>query len=230
MQVNGVGSDLSMPAMMCGQLDDVSRNLQNQIRIKQQELRQLSEKKDLNPEEIAKKQQEIKKEIAELNSQLRQHQMQNRSKQNNGTSIEDMLGTANQNKASDSDKGSGLSVSSMEAMAAADASMKQSEVQDSIGTKMKGRTRILKEEIRLDKVRGVSTEDKEAELAETEEKVNKAVASSVGMAKKAGDTIKEANEKEDKEDKKGDKEDEEDVLNKTSEKTENGYPSVDVYL
>ncbi len=209
MQVNGVGSDLNLPAMMCGQLDDVSRNLQNQIRIKQQELR---------------------KEIAELNNQLRQHQIQNRTKQNNGTSIGDMLGAANQNKASDSDKGSGLSVSSMEAMAAADASMKQSEIQDSIGTRMKGRTRILKEEIRQDKIRGVSTEDKEAELAETEEKINQTVASSVGMAKEAGDTIKDANEKEDKEDKTGDKENEEDVLKAASKKIENGYPSVDVYL
>lgn len=64
------GADLN------SQADFVSRNLQNQIAQAQKELRDLSSDESMTAEEKLKKKQEIQQEIANLNQQLRQRQME----------------------------------------------------------------------------------------------------------------------------------------------------------
>ena len=69
---SGAGAGMNLQA------DSVTRNLQSQIAQKQKELRELSSAQDMAMEDKMKKKQEIQQEIANLNQQLRQHQMEQR--------------------------------------------------------------------------------------------------------------------------------------------------------
>ena len=89
-----------------------------------------------------KKRQEIQQEINNLNQQLRQHQIEQRNKQQskNSSSMDDMVaGTSNTSKKKDT----GLSQASMQAMISADSSMKQAKVQGSMATQIQGRASVL---------------------------------------------------------------------------------------
>ena len=59
--------------------DSVSKNIQNQISNAQKQLQELSANKDMSIEEKMKKRQEIQQQIADLNNQLRQHQIEQRN-------------------------------------------------------------------------------------------------------------------------------------------------------
>ena len=75
--VNGAGaSGMQAGAMGRGQAEDaVSKRLMQQIENAQKKLQEISGNSEISVEEKMKKRQEIQKEISELNSQLRQHQM-----------------------------------------------------------------------------------------------------------------------------------------------------------
>ena len=58
--------------------DPVSKDLLRQIDDAKKKLQELSSNEDLSAEEKMKKRQELQKKISDLNSQLRQHQMEMR--------------------------------------------------------------------------------------------------------------------------------------------------------
>ena len=58
--------------------DSYSKNIQNQIADAQKALQELSSNENLTMEEKRQKRQEIQQEIADLNQQLRQHQIEQR--------------------------------------------------------------------------------------------------------------------------------------------------------
>ena len=76
--------------------DAYSKNIEEQIRNAEKKLQDLSKDEKIPPDERMKKQQEIRKEITELQAQLRQHEMEirqeERQQKSSGTSMEDMLG------------------------------------------------------------------------------------------------------------------------------------------
>ncbi len=101
--------------------------------------------------------------------------------------MDDMLG-GNRTAAKSGNKGSGLSQASMQAMISADSSMKQAKVQGSVATQMQGRANVLKAEIK----QSGSTEAKEAELADLEQKAVNATASQMNTLAEANKAVSEA--------------------------------------
>ena len=171
--------------------DSVSKNIQNQIANAQKKLQELSSNEELSIEDKMKKRQEIQQEINNLNQQLRQHQMEQRKEQQSkkSSSMDDMVaGTKN----TSAKKGTGLSQASMQAMISVDSSMKQAKVQGSMATQMEGKAGVLESEIKMDKVRGASTEKKEEELADLQAKAQAATAAQVSTLADANKKMEEA--------------------------------------
>lgn len=239
MRIEGtMGLNTGMSVGLQG-MDSVSKSIQKQIQSKQQELQKLSENDDLSAEEKMKKRQEIQKEIADLNNQLRMHQFEQRREKQQGkdTGIDDMLGgKKTQTKAQDeksagkSGKNSaGVSQASMQAIISADSSIKQAGIQRSTAVKMEGRAGVLRSEIKQDRGRGAAVIKKEEELADMETKAVNATAAQISTLGKANEALKEAgvgetvNIRKDIKDKKAENgEDEnEPKINQPDEKTEN---------
>jgi hypothetical protein len=209
MTINGISGANTQAAQigMNQAMDSYSKNIQNQIANKQKEMQELSKSEDMSLEDKMKKRQEIQQEIADLNNQLRQHQIEQRKEQQSkGSSMDDMLG-GNRTVAKSGNKGSGLSEASMQAMISTDSSMKQAKVQGSVATQMQGRANVLKAEIK----QSGSTEAKEAELADLEQKAVNATASQMNTLTETNKALSEAakadNEAGKTEDKKQHKED-----------------------
>jgi hypothetical protein len=194
-------------------LDSYSRNIQNQIANKQKEMQELSKSEDMSLEDKMKKRQEIQQEIADLNNQLRQHQIEQRKEQQQSkdSSMDDMLGGNCQAQKKSAKSGTGMSSASMAAIISADMSMGQVKVQSQVKTNLEGRAGVLKAEINLDASRGGNTEAKEEELADIEEKVNNVTSSQMSalsdINKNLEEAAKEDSEAEKTEDKKQHKED-----------------------
>lgn len=183
------GANTQMGQMGMNQAtDSYSRNIQNQIANAQKQLQELSSNEEMTLEEKMKKRQEIQQQISDLNMQLRQHQVEQRKEkqQAKGTSMDDMLGGTKGGKSGS--KSAGLSQASMTAMISADTSIKQAKVQGSVATEMKGRANVLKAEIK----QSGSTEAKEAELADLEQKAVNATASQMNTLAKANKAVEEA--------------------------------------
>lgn len=187
---NSTASGNSMPAEHSGsnmQTDPVSKNIQNRIASLRERLQSISSDENISTEDKMKKRQEIQQEISNLNQQLRQHEIEQRqTQQSKKQPIEDFP----KPRRKSSKKGSGLSQASMQAMISADASMKQAQVQGSVASAMDGRAGVLKAEIKQDA--GRNTEDKEAELAKTEQKSADAAAAQMNTVSDANKAMKEA--------------------------------------
>ena len=197
MTINGIsGANTQTAQMGMNQaMDSYSKNIQNQIANAQKQLQELSSNEEMTLEEKMKKRQEIQQQISDLNMQLRQHQMEQRraerseKQQAKGSSMDDMLGGTNTKTGS---KSAGLSQESMTAMISADTSVKQAKVQGSVATEMKGRANVLKAEMK----QSGSTEAKEAELAELEQKAENATASQMNTLVEANKAVEKAAEAE----------------------------------
>ncbi len=198
MKVNGIaGMNTQMGHMGITQGgDSYSKNIQNQIASAQNQLKELSSDKEMSLEEKVKKRQEIQKQIADLNNQLRQHQVEQRKQkqQEKKTSMDDMLGTGNTRKAKAGKKGRGLSQAGMKALISADSALSQAQAGEQITTQISGQANVLKSEIHMDKQAGLDTKAKEEELAKVEENLAGATASQIESLGKASEEIKEASQ------------------------------------
>lgn len=175
--------------------DSYSRSMQNQIAGAQKQLQEISSNENLSLEEKMKKREEIQKKINDLNTQLRQHQMEQRreKQQSSETSMDDMLGgKKNSGSAKSANKGTGISQAGMTALISADSSKKQAKVQGSTATNLNGAARVLKSEIEMDKKRGIDTQKQEEDLAELEQNALKATASQMRTLNEVNKTLEEA--------------------------------------
>lgn len=217
------------PMGMSQMTDAYSRSIQKQIENAKERLQNIASDEHLSMEEKSKKRQEIQQEINDLNMQLRQHQIEQRSKkqqQTDSSSMDDMLGG---NRKADSKKAgsrsAGLSQTGMTAMLSADASRKLAEVQGSTASRFEERAAILEIEIKLDESRGgngrtVDTSDKKAEMAEAEQKASDLTAAQMGTLQEANKTLAEATEEEKRSESGETEETEHSFENEASEKTE----------
>ena len=179
--------------------DPVSKDLLRQIDDAKKKLQELSSNEDLSAEEKMKKRQELQKKISDLNSQLRQHQMEMRREAAENAKKQKSQDSGQENPARTGKKadevkgkqGSGLSGKRMQAMISADGSMKQAKVSGSAARRMEGKAGVLEAEIKLDSARGGSTEAKEAELAETKNRAKEAEASGMKSLKEANRKVRE---------------------------------------
>lgn len=179
------------------QNDSVSKHIQNQIINAQKKLQDLSDDKEMSLEDKMKKRQEILQEIANLNQQLRQHQMELRKEnQQKEMSMNDMLGGNSKSNASKGDKQGmkAMSQATMTAIISADSSMKQAQVQGATADSIEGRARVLESEIKMDKSRGDDTGKKQEELNEMKVKEQEATSAQLSTLADANKTMKEAAE------------------------------------
>ena len=111
MRVTGISNNVSASGISSGnvgmQTDSYTKNIQKQIADAQQRLQNLSANQDLSLEEKMKKRQEIQQEIANLNQQLRQHQIELRKEQQNNQEDSADQGITEQ-KSTSSGKDAGL--------------------------------------------------------------------------------------------------------------------------
>lgn len=197
MTVNGIsGVSMQTGQMGVGQANDpYSRQIKQQIADAQKRLQELSSNQDMTPEEKAKKRQELQKEISDLNMQLKQHQIDLRKEkqQENGPTMDDMLGGSNKVKnGKTGSESAGISQANMTAMISADTSLKMADVRGSVATRMEGKAGVLEAEIKLDAARGGDVRKKQEELAEVEKKAGEATASQMTSLADANKTMKEA--------------------------------------
>ena len=179
--------------------DSVSKNIQNQIANAQKQLQELSSNKEMSMEEKMNKRQEIQQQIADLNNQLRQHQIEMRreQQQTKSSSMDDMLG-GTRKVANTGNQGAGLSQASMQAIISADSAISQVQSSVRVVTKMEGRAGVLEAEIKLDSARGGNVEAKQEELAEVQQKVSQAQASQLNVLANANEELEEASKSEQK--------------------------------
>lgn len=203
--VNGAGgAGMQAGAMGRGQAEDaVSKRLMQQIENAQKQLQEISANSEMSMEEKMKRRQEIQKEISELNSQLRQHQMEMqkkemeeaKKKQAESASAAERSGNSRNGNAKDGQVDLQISAEGMQAMLSADGAMKQAKVQGSVAASMDGKAGVLEAEIKLDSARNGDTSAKEAQLADVKQKAEDATASQMKTLAEAGEALAEANKK-----------------------------------
>lgn len=201
--VNGAGgAGMQAGAMGRGQAEDaVSKRLMQQIENAQKQLQEISANSEMSVEEKMKRRQEIQKEISELNSQLRQHQMEMqrkeaeeaKKKQAESASAAERSGNSQKKNAKDGQVDVQISAEGMQAMLSADGAMKQAKVQGSVAASMDGKAGVLEAEIKLDSARNGDTSAKEAQLADVKQKAEGATASQMKTLAEAGEALAEAN-------------------------------------
>ena len=195
MRIDGINETNMQNVGMNRQMgtDSVSKNIQNQIANAQKQLQELSSNKEMSIEEKMNKRQEIQQQIADLNNQLRQHQIEMRreQQQTKSSSMDDMLG-GTRKVSNTGNQGAGLSQASMQAIISADSAMTQVQNQGRVVTKMEGRAGVLEAEIKLDSARGNSVEAKQEELAEVQQKASQVQSSQMNVLANANKELEEA--------------------------------------
>lgn len=199
--MSGVGAG-NAPAGAMGMnqaSDPVSKDLLRQIDEAKKKLQELSSNEDMSMEEKMKKRQELQKQISDLNSQLRQHQMEMRREasekaQKKDPNGEDQSGGVQRAENKGRNQQAGMSKGSMQAMIGAEGTLKQAKIQGSVAKRMEGRAGVLEAEIKLDAARGGSVEAKEEELAQVKEKAQNATDSQLDTLSKANGEMKKAGE------------------------------------
>ena len=190
--ITGTGGNIqSQGTGMNAGTDAVSKNIQQQIAYAQQQLQQLSSNKNMTPEEKMKKRQEIQQEIANLNQQLRQHQIEQKRQQQ---AAQSQGYSDNREENTEKAKGRGLSQTGMEAMISADTSIKQAKTQSGVATRLEGKAKVLESEIKMDAGRGGNVAKKQEELSELKQRAQSASMAQMSMLADANRTMAEASE------------------------------------
>jgi len=149
--------------------DEQIKSLQKQIEIVQKQLHSLSGNKSMSPEEIMEKRKELQQQIQDLIRQISRRKMEIQKEKHETSKTENQktrqVNTAKEDYAA-------IDTGTMQELISLDSTMKQINTVQSIKIAMEGRVRVLKREIETDKGRGCSTEEKEAELAELNDRIN----------------------------------------------------------
>lgn len=149
--------------------DKQIKSIQKQIENVQNQLQSLSDNKDMSPKEMMEKRKELQQQIQNLNNQLSQRKMEIQQEKLVVTKVEKQ--EISQSSTTKDDYAT-IETGTMQGLISADASLKQVNSVQSTKTSMEGKAKVLKIEIEIDKERGGSTERKEAELAELNDRIN----------------------------------------------------------
>ena len=203
MKVNGTGTTNMQAGMFsqAGAGDTVSKSLQSQIASAQKQLQELSSNDRMSVEEKMKKRQELQKQIADWNNQLRQHQIEERKKKQQEQEQKKANTDTRQKQNTTQGAGNGLSGESMQAMIGADVSVKQAKIQSSTAGRLEGKARVLETEAKNSNDEAV-VEQKQGEAASLQAQAQTAVQNQMDTLSKAKDDLEKviAPDKADKED------------------------------
>lgn len=219
MKIGGVSEQSSQigQAGMSQMTDAVSKNLQTQIMNAQRQLKDLSSNEELSSEEKMEKRKEIQQQLADLNSQLRKHQIEMRQEkqQSKESQSKEVFGEKKEASKQDETKAIGMSDKSMKAMISADTAVSFAKSQGSLKTALEGRVDVLEVEIAQDASRGGATESKEEELEDLEKRLSNVTGSQVENLSLASDEIQTAMQEELEEKKGSEGETEENIFKKS---------------
>lgn len=192
MKVNGTGTTNMEAGMFfrAGAGDMVSKSLQSQIASAQKQLQELSSNDRMSVEEKRKKRQELQKQIADWNNQLRQHQIEERKKKQQEQEQKKANTDTRQKQNTTQGAGNGLSGESMQAMIGADVSVKQAKIQSSTTGRMEGKARVLETEAKNSSE--VVAERKQEEAGDLQAKVQTAVQAQMDTLAEAEDSLAKA--------------------------------------
>lgn len=182
MQITGVQSSNNyQKPINNSQEDAVIKNAQKQIEALRNELQTLSENEDMEPKIKAEKKQELQKQINELNTQIRQREIELRKEKQAANQPSE----ANKNEES---SGVGFTKSVTGGLISVSNALKGAKDLNGLNKRLTGRAGELNAEIKADLARGADTLAKEKEL----EKVNKGIKST---ALESGKMLNQAKEK-----------------------------------
>lgn len=192
MKVNGTGTTNMQAGMFstAGAGDTVSKSLQSQIASAQKQLQELSSNDRMSVEEKRKKRQELQKQIADWNNQLRQHQIEERKKKQQEQEQKKANTDTRQKQNTTQGAGNGLSGESMQAMIGADVSVKQAKIQSSTAGRLEGKARVLETEAKNSSE--VVAERKQEEAGDLQAKVQTAVQAQMDTLAEAEDSLAKA--------------------------------------
>ena len=216
MKVNGTGTTNMQAGMFsqAGAGDTVSKSLQSQIASAQKQLQELSSNDRMSVEEKRKKRQELQKQIADWNNQLRQHQIEERKKKQQEQEQKKANTDTRQKQNTTQGAENGLSGESMQAMIGADVSVKQAKIQSSTAGRLEGKARVLETEAKNSSDEAV-VEQKQGEAASLQAQAQTAVQNQMDTLSKAKDDLEKATARN-----KADKEEETDKEEKTDKTVE----------
>lgn len=146
--------------------DSFEKNIRRQIDGMKEQLQKLSENEELDPKEKMKKKEEITRQISELETQLTEHKAQKKEEEQEQKVQKEQ---PNRDRFEKSDG----SAENMKDVLSADVSLKKASAREGAANSLERISRTLESEIRQDKRRGISTERKEADLAEIHSRLNK---------------------------------------------------------
>ena len=172
--------------------DAYSKSLQKQIMETQKQLQELSGNEEMTSE------MKMKKQISDLNMQLRQHQMEERRKAQQEKQEKQAQRKPQKDK---DDEADGLSKGSMRAMISAEGSLKLAKQQGSKANEMQNGADIKRSEIKLDGGSSTRTAGDSAavsskwdDVEDMEQKAKAATASQMSFLAKAQDEVSKAAE------------------------------------
>lgn len=155
--------------------DSQLKSIRKQIENVQQQLQNLSNNEEMPMEEKMNKRKELQQQLQDLNKLMSQRKIEIlREKREKSTAKAKSQEPAQGN--TDRQEFSAMGTATMQGIISADASMKQVETVQSVKISMGGKAGVLESEIKMDKGRGGSTEKKEAELADLNDRINTASA------------------------------------------------------
>lgn len=157
--------------------DPEIKSLQNQVAELQKRIQSLSEDDSIDPKAKSEKKQELQKQIASLNAQIRQRRIQTQRERRSAAE------KAENNVKSGKRFEDGFDKNDAHDIISASNSLKKSQSTGSVIKKSEGRARILNAEIESDKARGADTSVKEKELEKLYEHTETA---KEGLAEKNG--------------------------------------------
>lgn len=159
-------------------------NLQNQIAELQKQIQSLSENDEMDAKTKSEKKQELQKQIADLNSEIRQKRIQAQKEKQ-------AAAKPAQTDAAPKRFKDGFDEKDTSTLLAASSSLEQSKTVGSVIKRAEGRARILTTEIAIDKSRGADTTYKEKELEKIEEHTEAAKENLAEEAEKSGEADKD---------------------------------------
>lgn len=194
MQITGVQSSNNyQKPINNSQEDAVIKNAQKQIEALRNELQTLSENEDMEPKIKAEKKQELQKQINELNTQIRQRELELRKEKQAANQPSDTNPRQAKNEESG---GAGFTKSVTGGLISVSNALKGAKDLNCLNKRLTGRAGELNAEIKADLARGADTAAKEKEL----EKVNKGIKSTADGSVKMLADAKEELDKSEKED------------------------------
>ena len=188
MQISGVENSAAVQNTKSTVSDDPQiKNLQSQIAELQKQIQSLAENEDMDPKAKSEKKQELQKQIADLNTQIRQRRIEAQKERQAASKTAETKSEPRKFK-------DGFDEHDTITLLAASSSLERSKTVGAVIKKGEGNARILTTQIEIDKSRGADTTAKEKELEKIEDHIKSAKESLGEEAEKSGETSDEENE------------------------------------